>query len=525
MKRIALSFVLSIYFLSSFGQLNMTELGQLNYNTSLSDIWGYVDKSGNEYALVGAYNGFSVVDVSDPANPSEVYFEQGVESIWRDVKSWGSHAYVSTEGGDGILIVNMDPLPGAITTSTYFTGSTFPFTTVHNIYVDEFGKLYIFGANNGSGGAIICDLTVDPMNPVELGQFDAHYLHDGMARGDTLWGGAIYSGLLIAIDVSDPAKPEMMGTVSTPNNFTHNAWVSDNGEHVFTSDERGGAFIAAYNVTDVENMFETDRIQSSPGEMVIPHNVHVNNDFLITSYYADGVTIHDAARPGNLIEVGFYDTSPNFSGDGYNGCWGAYPFLPSGNIVASDMQEGLYILQPEYKRACYVEGTITDSVSGMPLQNAIVTILSLDLSTASGLDGTYAFGTPISGTYDIEFSHPGYPSKLITDVELVNGELTMLDVAFSSWVTNVNERFVDDKVKTYPNPFSSNVLVEYKFSQPLSSNAVVRVFDLNGREVENINLNSTSGSIRIGNDYPQGNYILKISNGSEKLKAKIVSKR
>ena len=177
MKRIATFLVFTIYTMFAFGQLNMTQLGQFPYGTSLSDIWGYVDEFDNEYALVGAYDGFSIVDVTDPTNLSEVYFEPGVNSIWRDVKSWDNHAYVSTEGGNGILIVDLNPLPGAITTSSYYTGSTYQFQTVHNIYIDEFGKLYIFGADNGSGGAIICDLTSDPMNPVELGRFEIGRAH------------------------------------------------------------------------------------------------------------------------------------------------------------------------------------------------------------------------------------------------------------------------------------------------------------------------------------------------------------
>ena len=32
--------------------------------------------------------------------------------------------------------------------------------------------------------------------------------------------------------------------------------------------------------------------------------------------------------------------------DSYRGAWGVYPFLPSGNILVSDMQYGLYVLAP-----------------------------------------------------------------------------------------------------------------------------------------------------------------------------------
>ncbi len=106
--------------------------------------------------------------------------------------------------------------------TSYFTGTDYPFSTVHNIYIDETGKLYNFGSDNGVGGAIIYDLTGDPMNPSELGRFNDYYFHDGMARGDTLWGAAIYEGFFAAVDVSDPANPYAMATKTTPGYFAHN---------------------------------------------------------------------------------------------------------------------------------------------------------------------------------------------------------------------------------------------------------------------------------------------------------------
>tara|TARA_B100001250_G_C19731302_1_gene758642 strand:- start:122 stop:1381 length:1260 start_codon:yes stop_codon:yes gene_type:complete len=68
-------------------------------------------------------------------------------------------------------------------------------------------------------------------------------------------------------------------------------------------------------------------------------------DYLVTSYYTSGVTVVDASDPSNLIEVAYYDTSPGYDGGEFEGCWGAYPFLPSGLILASDQQTGLHILE------------------------------------------------------------------------------------------------------------------------------------------------------------------------------------
>ena len=62
----------------------------------------------------------------------------------------------------------------------------------------------------------------------------------------------------------------------------------------------------------------------------MPHNAFFMNDYIINSYYTTGIQIFDVKSKGNIVNVGHFDTSPNFSGPGSNGCWGVYPYLPSG---------------------------------------------------------------------------------------------------------------------------------------------------------------------------------------------------
>jgi choice-of-anchor B domain-containing protein len=326
---------------------NMSLLGKLNYDQGLNDVWGYVDKSGNEYAIVGVVNGTSIVDVTDPSEPTELFFIAGPTSVWRDMKTYGDYAYIvhdsfSNGESQGLLIIDLSDIEnGNIATNSIFS---LTYSRFHNIFIDENGVAYLFGGDYDNGGVLMYDLTTDPQNPIYLGEFEEAYLHDGMVRGDTLWGSAVYEGLLMAIDVSDKSNLEIIGTVSTPHSFTHNAWVSDDGNTVFTTDEVAGAYIAAVDVSDVSNMTVIDQIQSwSPETDVIPHNTHVMGKYLVTSYYCDGVTVVDASDPTNLQEVAYYDTSFS-SGGTFSGAWGAYPWLPSGNILVSDRQEGLHVL-------------------------------------------------------------------------------------------------------------------------------------------------------------------------------------
>ena len=525
MKNLILFLALSLITWAATAQKNMSMLGQLSYSESLSDIWGYVDEEGNEYALVGVYDGFSVVDISDPSSPEEIFFGPGPQSIWRDIKTWGDYAYVSNETWGGVYIVDLSPLPGgSITNTTNFTGSTYPFQTIHNLYIDESGKLYIFGSNNGNGGAIICDLTQDPMNPVELGRFNTYYLHDGMARGDTLWGAAIYQGVLAAIDVSDPSNTQIMGTVSTPSQFTHNTWVSDDGSHVFTTDEVNSGFIGSYNVTDVTNMFEVDRIRSSPGTSVIPHNVHVQDDFLVTSYYTDGIVVHDAKYPDRLVEVANYDTSPNFSGGGFDGSWGAYPYLPSGLILASDIQEGLYILDIDYVRASFLEGVVADANTGNPLFNVSVEIVGTGQVTQTAFDGAYEFGSTISGTFDVEYSKAGYTDKVMENVQITNGEITNLDVELDNLFVGLDEETGREiEISMYPNPFRQDIAVEFNLEDqggPLT----VSIFNTMGKEMETIAAVNDQDRLSLGNTLPSGIYFIRISSGSRLIKAERIIK-
>lgn len=333
----------------SFAQqaYNMELLGQLPYPQGVNDVWGYVDDQGREYAIVGAVDGVSFVDVSVPSAPIEKAFIPGPTSVWRDIKTWGNYAYIvhdaiSIGEPQGLLIVDLTDISNG--NITYNSIVNLAFERFHNIYIDENGIAYLFGGDADNGGALFFDLNPGPEAPVYLGSYYETYLHDGMVRGDTLWGAAIYEGQLIAIDVSDKSNPTILGSVTTPHNFTHNTWVSDDGNYVYTTDEVTGAYIAAVDVSDVTNMEVIDTIQTwSPETNVIPHNTHVIGDYLVTSYYCDGVTVVDASDPYNLHEVAYYDTSDSTGGT-FSGAWGAYPWLPSGNILVTDRQEGLHIL-------------------------------------------------------------------------------------------------------------------------------------------------------------------------------------
>ena len=433
-KFLFVGFLSFLFFLpnQSFAQLNVDSLSHINYQqlhaANLNDVWGYVDELGNEYALVGTSKGTSIVDVTDPANPVEVFWLPGSESIWRDPSSHGDYAYVTTEAEDGMLIIDLGPLPQSTNlTTTLYTGPTNnPWQSAHTCFVDEFGYAYVFGANRGNGGVIMLDVFTNPMAPVEVGVFDNWYCHDGYVRNDTMYLSHVYDGFLSIVEVSNKAIPQLLGTKTTPSSFTHNSWPSANGQFVFTTDEVSGAFIAAYDISDPTNIVEVDRIQNSPGSGVLPHNAHVMGDYLITSYYSDGIVVHDITYPYNMIKVGQFDTYVGQTVS-YDGCWGVYPFFPSGTTVAADITNGLFVLGPQYEKASYLEGDITDSNTTLALQNVAVHILPNDQTDYTALNGHYATGMLIQGSVQVEYSKVGY-FPVIETVNLVQGQITIHDV-------------------------------------------------------------------------------------------------
>jgi len=331
---------------------------------------------------------------------------------------------------------------------TIFNGnnSSTEFTAAHNLYIDENGVAYIFGASSNSGsspadGAIFLDVATNPIDPSYLGEWNDFYIHDGMVRGDTMYVGCIYEGELYIVDVSNKNNPQNLGHTTTPSSFTHNAWVSNDGNYVFTTDEQSDAYVGSYNITDMNNIQEVDRIQSNPGSNSIPHNAHVDGNFLITSWYRDGTVVHDITYPNNMIEVANYDSYAG-SGDGFDGCWGTYPFLPSGNIISSDINSNnsnnarLLVYSRDFQQASYLDGNVSDITNSLPIASANIEILNtLSLiSTSSDISGNYSSGIASTGNYDIVFSAAGYLSDTL-NTNLSSGIITTVDIQLQPLVS------------------------------------------------------------------------------------------
>lgn len=432
MKKILLLLLSFLLSHTCFSQFNITTLGRLTYpGQTCAGVWHYVDSLGNEYALVGVSDRVSIVDVSNPSNPTEVFSVPalpGEESLWREIKTWGKYAYAVSEGGGGVIIIDLSNLPASVNYKHWYGDGVIAgqINSAHTVAATD-GFLYVFGTYPlASGGAVIADLA-DPWNPVYVGQYNQNYIHDGFIRNDTLWAGEIYAGQFSVIDVSNKSNPVVLATQQTPGLFTHNVWLSDNSRYAFTTDELENEPMASYDVSDLSNIRLLDEYftDSMPDKEV--HNVRVLNDFLINPSYGSQLTICDGHRPSNIVEIGSSPTAGFL-------CWDASPYLPSGRIIATDVDSGLYVYETVYTRACYLEGTVTDSVSGLPLNGVKVEFLTAGLSDNTNLLGEYKTGIAQPGAYNVTFRKGGYRSEEIQGLALSAGNVTIQDIDMAPFV-------------------------------------------------------------------------------------------
>ncbi len=514
--------------------VNVKFRSQLKYpGQSLANICGYVDKTGKEYALVGASKGMSIVDVSNPDKPLEVKFIDGPVSKWKEIKVRGNYAYIACEEGNGLQIVNMGSLPSTtgITYKTWKGDGAIANSLgkIHALHIDD-KYAYLFGSNLYGGGPVVVDLT-DPYNPKYVGKYqnsNGNYVHDGYVRNDTLYACHIYDGFCSIVDFRKKTAPVILGSVITPGKFTHNSWLTEDSKTMFTTDEVSNSFVTAYDISNPKNIEEIDRIQSNPGSKSTVHNVHVlkvgDGEYAVTSWYRDGFTIVDVTRPKNMVQVGNYDTYSG-SGGGFNGAWGVYPFLPSGTILVSNIEDGLFVFTPTYQRACYFEGVVTDSLTGIPINGATITVQSTSFSLSSSITGEYSLGmVPPGGTYTVTYSKTGYRTKTLNNVKIASGIVNIQNVQLVPKSFSVGENVLDDAIlNTYPNPFTNELTISYEFPNRALTGAAIKVTDMIGRIIDDVEINQSNGKITLNPQVNAGVYFVRIVNGpASSLPIKII---
>lgn len=133
-----------------------------------------------------------------------------------------------------------------------------------------------------------------------------------------------------------------------------------------------------------------------------------------------------------------------------------YPFLPSGLQLASDITEGLFVIQPTIVRAAYYEGLVRDASDLSPLNDVLIEIANNPQTDRTETDGAFAVGTVTPGVQYVTFSKMAYYPQTIP-VNFANGILLL------------------DTIDLVPiPPFPLTVIVEDASGNPVI-NATVRI--------------------------------------------------
>lgn len=332
-----------------------------------SDCWGFTHANGTEVAIIGGIEDILFIDITVPANPVLIYSHHVLnlptgtvnQSAWRDFMTYGNYIYAAAdEGSSGLLVFDMSQVPTSI---TMVTQTTSYWTRTHTIFIDELNaRLYAGGSNTVNNGLVILDLLPDPTAPsleanVPLNSVGGGYVHDMYVRDNIAYCSHGSLSKIQMYDFSTLPSFTVIGAIENypESGYNHSSWVNDAGTKLVMCDETHGSDVKLVDITDPENISSDDFFTfysellgpSAPGSS-IAHNPFIMGDLAFIAYYHDGVQVFDISDPNNIEVVAYYDTYPQNTGyTGYEGCWGVYPFFPSGMIIASDMNNGLFVME------------------------------------------------------------------------------------------------------------------------------------------------------------------------------------
>jgi choice-of-anchor B domain-containing protein len=536
---------LGIFFIASLGVISNLHAQILNENAALlgklapprggrdsfkyADVWGYNAPDGREYGIIGCYDGTSIIEVTDPGNPVERAFIPGPQSfyIWREIRTHSHYAYVTQDGvsnnpNHGMQIIDLSQLPAAAAlVNTY--NSNLPNGTAHNLYIDN-GYAYLSGTQTGNSVVILS--LENPISPVEVSRWGARYWHDVIVKNDTIYGSAGSSALVDIVDGRNKTNLQLISQAIYPSGYTHNAWMTGDNHYLVQTDE---VHDFSLNFWDMTNHLTPELVATYHGGAgSIAHNAQVRGNIAFVSYYFDGLKVIDISQRRAPVEVANYDTYPDDAyqrGPGFEGAWGVYPFLASGNILISDITTGLHIVKFNGAQAGYVSGIIKNKNTSSPLSDVNIELLNRNLDEGRsivnvGLDGQYIFGAK-PGTRSFRFTKTGYADVVLSGVSIQTGVVLQQDILMDPGTTGMDDspRLPTslELLQNYPNPFNPSTTIRWR--QPASGVAQISVFNHLGQRVAVFeNIESSAGGRQFTIDlknFASGIYFYRINvNGA-----------
>jgi choice-of-anchor B domain-containing protein len=419
-----------------------------------NEIWGWTDSTyAKDYVIVGLSTGVRFYDISDPINPLYLgqMATQTSNSIWRTFRHLNDYLFVGSEASNHGMQVfdltrlrNVDNPPAVFLPDTHYNG----FGKCHTLSTLE-GHPYVYavGTNTFSGGLHVVDVS-DPLLPTIAGGFaEDGYIHEiQLVRyqgPDTNYLDRIlafcYSGnnpaALTIVDVTDPLDMSIISSTTYANSsYCHQGWLTEDMAYLVMDDEldeMNGPFVETrtliWDVQDLDNpQYMGDHLGTTEA---IDHNQYIKGNLLYQSNYTAGLQILDIAQIADtsLTQVAFFDHYPANSATAFDGEWMNYPYFSSGVVAVSDIDNGFYLLQPNF----------IDMISADTICASDTWLFQVDLS--QGFQGPYEVmvtGLPIEAIQNIIWA-----SAYSFQVEVSNWPNTGLDYAIQMQVTGASHHY------------------------------------------------------------------------------------
>ncbi|MGB5302891.1 MAG: hypothetical protein WBO43_09730 [Gemmatimonadota bacterium] len=264
----------------------------------------------------------------------------------------------SNDGLNGITLLDLaDPLQPTIITR--FTAPDLS-PGVHNVWIEgDYAYLVVDGSVPSSGLRVL-DIS-DPANPLIVASFygGGSFLHDVYVRNGLAFLSHWSTGLII-LDVGNgvaggsPTNPVEVSRIAVPGYDVHNAWYWPDSGYVFLGDEI--AVPGRVLVVDVNDLSAPRQVASFTLAGAAPHNFWVDEAAGIAyfSWYENGIHAVDVSGRllGELDKQARQVASIEYDVGGaciaLSGTCSWAPQLHDGLIYVSDLNSGLWVLQPTF---------------------------------------------------------------------------------------------------------------------------------------------------------------------------------
>lgn len=312
-------------------------------------------------------------------------------STWRDIKVYNDHAFIVKDYSSlsrqphGMQVFDLTKLRNYEGEPITFSEDVLysQISNAHNIVINEqTGFAYVVGVREAevcaTSGLHIIDIR-NPTNPTYAGCYEdatpprrfsnSAYIHDAQCliyegsdsdyKSKELCFSSAERSIVIT-DVTDKNQPVTVGfNGETEMQYSHQGWLTEDHSYFLMNDELDESGLGRETKTyiwDIQNLEQPEFIGHYTHNTVsIDHNLYIKDNVVYQSNYSAGLQVLKIGdlSDAELIPTAFFDTKPNLetsdrSRGGFSGAWSNYPFFESGIILVSDIEDGLFILKPDF---------------------------------------------------------------------------------------------------------------------------------------------------------------------------------